>query len=246
MPEESNPDTLPTPRDPTGPCPWCGRISNFDVSGGASLAGRPGPYPVGWIDTHALSTLKCSGCKRTAAVITDETGRGIHWYPAPGMGLLDRQVNKGVASAYDEGMRCLGIGANRAAAVMFRSALSLFVKDKGSEAAKKERHLKNALKHMKADNSLHPSLSEWADHLNQLGNEGAHPEDYDDVTAKEAEELGKFVRHLIHAEYELPAQLRRARGLLKDEPEDNGGAAEESGSGGLPSASDLLGRPGIW
>jgi hypothetical protein len=50
---------------------------------------------------------------------------------------------------------------------------------------------------------------------NQLGNEGAHPEDYDDVTEAEATGLGKFVRHLIRYEYEMPAQLLR-QGLLQD------------------------------
>jgi hypothetical protein len=158
-------------------------------------------------------------------VITDQVGNGIHWYPAPGMGILDKQVNKGVAPAYDEGMRCLSIGANRAAAVMLRSALSLFVKAKGNEKAKGKRHLNNALKHIKADGSLHSSLADWADHLNQLGNEGAHPEDYDDVTAKEAAELGDFVRHLIRHEYEMPAQLLRSRGLLNDS-EDGDEAAD--------------------
>jgi hypothetical protein len=166
--------------------------------------------------THQVATLRCSGCQRAIVVVTDEFARGIHWYPAPGAGTLDPQVPTGVASAYDEGMRCLGINANRAAAVMFRSALSLFVKDKGNEKARAERHLKSALKHMKADNSLHPSLVEWAEHLNQLGNEGAHPEDYDEVTGAEAAELSKFVRHLIELEYEMPARLRRARGLPAD------------------------------
>jgi hypothetical protein len=221
MPETSDPDTLPTPMDPTGPCPWCGRISNFDSQGSSALAwsnsssigASSGAYA-----THTLSTLKCSGCRRVTAVVTDQMGRGVHWYPAPGMGLMDPQVHKGVASSYDEGMRCLGIGAYRAAAVMFRSALSLFVKDKGGEAAQaKRRHLKNALTAMKADGSLHPSLADWADHLNQLGNEGAHPEDYDDVTKQEATDLGKFVQHLIAHEYEMPARLMRARGLLTDE-----------------------------
>jgi hypothetical protein len=216
MSPESNPDTLPTSHDPTGPCPWCGRVSNFEVQPGGSLAHRVADGPFGSYSTHTLSTLRCLGCKRGTVVITDQRGNGIHWYPAPGMGVLDKQVNKGVASAYDEGMRCLSIGANRAAAVMFRSALSLFVKDKGNDKACGERHLKTALKHMKADGSLHSSLAEWADHLNQLGNEGAHPEDYDDVTAKEAAELGDFVRHLIRHEYEMPAQLLRSRGLLVD------------------------------
>lgn len=174
-----------------------------------------GPVP----DIEA-ALLRCHGCRRATVVVTDGSGEGIHWYPAPGAGVLDPQVNAGVASAYDEGMRCLSIGANRAAAVMFRSALHLFVKDKGSEKAKAERHLKNALKVMKDDNQLYPSLWDWADHLNQLGNEGAHPEDYDDITAAEAAGLGKFVQHLIRFEYEMPAQLLRDQGLLNDD-EDN-------------------------
>lgn len=229
MTQEANPDTLPTPMDPTGPCPWCGRISNFELGRGMDqLATRPAPSGGGFdvIPTHKVATLRCSGCKRATVVITNNLGEGLHWYPAPGMGILDKQVHPGVASAYDEGMRCLSIGANRAAAVMFRSALSLFVKDTGNEDAKRERHLKSALKHMKADHSLHPSLADWADHLNQLGNEGAHPEDYDDITAAEAAELGQFVRHLIRHEYEMPAQLLRARGLLKDAEEEAVAAVE--------------------
>lgn len=46
---------------------------------------------------------------------------------------------------------------------------------------------------MREDGSLHPSLWDWADHLDQLGNEGAHPEDYDEVTSEEATALATFV-----------------------------------------------------
>ena len=45
--------------------------------------------------------------------------------------------------------------------------------------AKAERHLRIALKIMNKDGSLHASRSDWADHLNQLGNAGAHSEDYE-------------------------------------------------------------------
>ena len=46
---------------------------------------------------------------------------------------------------------------------------------------------------MRKDGSLHPSLWDWADHLDQLGNEGAHPEDYDEVTSEEATALATLV-----------------------------------------------------
>jgi Domain of unknown function (DUF4145) len=167
--------------------------------------------------TAVAHGMVCQGCAETTIVVTEDWSTGeseiLHVYPAPGAQNLDPAVEVGVASAYDEGMRCLSIHANRAAAVMFRSALHLFVKDKGSPKAQKEKHLKTALEHMKDDDDLHPSLWAWADHLNHLGNEGAHPEDYDDVTGSEAEGLGKFVRHLISSEYEMEARLRRDQGL---------------------------------
>lgn len=211
-----NPDTLPTPADPTGPCPWCARISNFEVKSRTDLSMTVSTAGDFSYADRRLSSLFCSGCKKGTAVISDNHGNGVMWWPVPGSGTLDSQVNAGVASAYDEGMKCLSMGAYRAAAVMFRSALHLFVKDKGSEAAQGERHLKTALKHMKNDGDLHGSLWAWAEHLNQLGNEGAHPEDYDDITQPEAEGLSKFVRHLIRHEYEMPAQLLRDQGLLQD------------------------------
>jgi hypothetical protein len=196
-------------------------VSNFKVEDSEKwLKSEPTGDRGGFEATLEYAILRCDGCGNALLVVTDRRGEGVHWYPPPGAGVLDRQVNMDVASAYDEGMRCLSIGANRAAAVMFRSALSLFVKDKGGARAKDERHLKSALKHMKSDGDLHGSLWDWADHLNQLGNEGAHPEDYDEVTADEADGLGKFVRHLIRHEYEMPAQLLRDQGLLKDDEPD--------------------------
>jgi hypothetical protein len=207
---DTNPDSLPTPSDPTGPCPWCGRISNFDLGAETALS-----FATSFAD-RSVTVLHCHGCRKGTVVVTANDGHGLMWWPVPGAGILDSQVNEGVASTYDEGMRSLAVGANRAAAVMFRSALHLFVKDKGSAKAQGERHLKSALKHMKDDGDLHRSLWDWADHLNQLGNEGAHPEDYDDVTEAEATGLGKFVRHLIRHEYEMPAQLLRDQGLLQD------------------------------
>jgi len=192
-------DPLPTHLSPHGLCPRCGRSSNFVTATVAQVSAE-----------EVAAVLTCAGCTHGVVVVT-RGDVGVHWYPAPGVGTLDPAVDTRLAGAYDEGARCLSIGAPRAAAVMFRSVLSLFVKAKGSTEAKAERHLKAALKIMKEGGSLHPSLWDWADHLNQLGNEGAHPEDYDDVTQAEATELSQFVRHLLTLEYEMPARISRAR-----------------------------------
>lgn len=219
----SNPDTLPTPNDPSGPCPRCGRISNFKVEDREKVLRRMKRQSYAGFVEERADVLTCNGCQESTVVVTERFGSTelglMHVYPPPGAGTLDKQVNDEVASTYDEGMRSLSIGANRAAAVMFRAALHLFIKDRGNDEAKAERFLKPALKHMKESGDLHKSLWAWADHLNQIGNEGAHPEDYDEVTAQEAMGLGKFVRQLIHLEYEMPAQLLRDQGLLQDEDE---------------------------
>jgi hypothetical protein len=179
---------------------------------------------LGFLQERA-DVLTCNGCQESTVVVTERIGGQelglMHVYPPPGAGTLDKLVSDEVASTYDEGMRCLSIGANRAAAVLFRAALHLFIKDRGNEKAKAERFLKPALKHMKESGDLHKSLWDWADHLNQIGNEGAHPEDYDEVTAQEATGLGKFVRQLIHLEYEMPAQLLRDQGLLVDNADED-------------------------
>jgi Domain of unknown function (DUF4145) len=206
-------NSLPTPQDDDGCCPRCGVFAHFDVAASTPLAyGSVGSMSEN-VPVEAATVMRCQACHDAVVVVVNNFGQGMHWYPAPGAGPLDDEVNQDVASCYDEGMRCLSIGANRAAAVMFRSALSLFVKDKGGDKAIKERHLKSALKAMREDGSLHPSLWDWADHLNQIGNEGAHPEDYNEVTSDEATALATFVAHLIRHEYEMPAQLKRARAL---------------------------------
>ena len=149
--------------DPSGPCPRCGMVSNFSLVNQLDLTKLVVVENVSSA-SETMFVLTCMGCGESTVVVVDLVGDGLHWYPAPGAGHMDPAVDAQVASAYDEGMRCLAIGANRAAAVMFRSALHLFVKDKGSDKAKGERHLKTALKYMKDDGALHASLSDWAAH----------------------------------------------------------------------------------
>ncbi|WP_024285642.1 hypothetical protein [Cellulomonas sp. KRMCY2] len=56
------------------------------------------------------------------------------------------------------------------------------------------------------------------------------------MTASEAEGLGKFVRHLIRHEYEMPAQLLRDQGLLNDDQPD----AEEEEPGAAADGDPAL------
>ena len=87
---ERNPDALPDSSDPSGPCPWCGRVSNFTVSSNNSLNPMPGHSS----PMQRVSTLACQGCGKGIAVVEDlyigetrharpgtgqMTYRGFHW-----------------------------------------------------------------------------------------------------------------------------------------------------------------------
>lgn len=60
--------------------------------------GLTGPESV----REAAHGLRCMGCGQALVVVVDHQGRGLHWYPAPGAGHLDKDVDEIVASCYDE------------------------------------------------------------------------------------------------------------------------------------------------
>ena len=206
-----DPDTLPTAEDPTGPCPRCGRTSSFQLRVDQAL------HPVrntGSEPGHERAiVLFCMGCEEGTVVIQRLNGEwsGVHWWPVPGAGVLDPKVSPRVASAYDEGARCLAIHADRAAAVMFRAALAEIVTNKGSQAAQAKPHLHGQLAQMSKDGTLHPSLSDWAKEIKDLGNVGAHPNKLGDIGREDAVNLSHLTRRVIEFLYEVPARIDRSR-----------------------------------
>ncbi len=99
-----DPDSLPDSSDPSGPCPRCGRVSNFTVVNTVPVTFRkdgtywtgPGGVPERPHDAHA-AVLECNGCRDRIVVIEEElvggvrggragarTYRGFHWWPTPG------------------------------------------------------------------------------------------------------------------------------------------------------------------
>jgi hypothetical protein len=136
----SNPDTLPDSSDMAGPCPRCGRISSFSLSGTTvTKTGTIGTLLNTVVERAAV--LSCMGCGQgtTVVEITSDGSKfhGIHWWPPPGAMNLDASVPDDLRTAYDEGMRCLAVQCPHAAVVMFRRLLEGIVADLGSEAARK-------------------------------------------------------------------------------------------------------------
>jgi hypothetical protein len=227
------PDQLPTIDDRRGRCPHCGGASNFDMKDGGPMAveydrnGRLGTI-------QRVGVLRCPGCSKgtvvleeavvtlsqpTAPVVTQspQSGpvitawRGVLWWPVPGAADLDPEIPEPVASAFSEGMRALSVNCPRAAAVMFRAMLAAIVRDKGSEGAQQAGGLYKQLKKMAEEQSLHPTMVEWAAEVRLVGDAGAHPEALDPVTPAEARDLARLCRQFLAVVYETPARIRRAR-----------------------------------
>jgi len=232
---EANPETLPDSRDPSGPCPRCGRISNFHHVGDLPVS-----FGTGYTMSHdgtrrpeeldRVSVLVCLGCHQGTTVIEEQwvgdhparqgigtggtiTWRGVHWWPVPGSADLDEAIPPALRAAYQEATRALAARAPRAAAVMLRRTVEGIVRDKGDEAALKalEKSLAAALGSMADSRHLDGSLADWATEVRIAGNVGAHFDPMDDVSEEEAENLSRLTRQLLHYVYEMPAQIRRSR-----------------------------------
>jgi hypothetical protein len=211
---DPNPDTLPTSSDLAGPCPRCGRVSNFQLDATNDLFQVGTQRGIGVLEK--VSVLRCYGCRRAIVVVetrakTIATFTPVMWWPTPGAGPLDESIPASVAKAYGEGARCLSIQVPNAAAAMLRSALAQVVQDQGSEVAKGKRSLNEALKQMVKDGSLHSTFEDWAGHIKDMGNAGAHPEVFGDVTQEEVEDLQSLVEQLLQFLYVQPARIARAR-----------------------------------
>jgi hypothetical protein len=232
-----DPDRLPDSSNPSGLCPHCARVSSFtlvqilpvvsDKSGThyAAMAGgteRPAK--------KTMAVLRCQGCLDSTVVIQDrltggepgdEKWAGVHWWPPPGIADLDPDVPEPVAESFAEGMRCLSANAPNGAAMLFRTAMTYIVHDKGSDAAKAKRELTDRIKQMVMDGDLNPDLGDWATQLRLLGNAGAHPDIYGEVTREEAGEVARLIKTLLDVLYAVPAMInrrRQARGMFSQNP----------------------------
>ena len=167
-----------------------------------------------------VAILECSGCRDRIVVIEDELvgGRragaagtvsweGVHWWPTPGARSLGPDVPTNVATAYDEGVRCLSAGPPKGAVAMFRTAMTWIVHDKGSEAAKAKGDLKDKVKQMVADGGLTAAVGSWVDHVRLYGNAGVHPDLFGGVSLEEAKDVARLTETLMELLYITPAKI---------------------------------------
>lgn len=224
---ERNPDTMPTRRDPSGKCPQCGRVANFGVSSTQPLRQTRPKNGTASEERENAAILKCQGCEFYSVVIEqkiDGEWHGVFWWPTPDLndvGDIGEDVPSEVGGAYSEGVRCLAVQAPHAAAAMFRTALAHIVDEKGSEAARGKNTLYQRIEQMVKDKTLWESFNDWATHIRETGNAGAHQERWAPLTIEQATDLQKFTRQLIEVLYMVPARLARAMPLPRRSEEEN-------------------------
>ncbi|MFE3989956.1 DUF4145 domain-containing protein [Nocardia tengchongensis] len=139
----------------------------------------------------------------------------LHWWPVHGSAVDMDDVPSNIANFYQEAVRCVSVEAPHAAVAMCRNALALIVQDKGSDAAKRAGSLANSIKKMVEEKTLADWFAEWATHIREVGNAGAHPEAFEEVTLEQAEDLKGLTLALIESLYLHPAKLQRMRPSAK-------------------------------
>jgi hypothetical protein len=227
QPTGRDPDTLPTSTDPSGTCPRCGRAANFSLANLEPLriVGIP-PSPQGGSGgirvVEQVTVLQCMGCEQKSVVIEAEignrTGRtGVMWWPTDHLADLERVagVPSEIVEAYSEGVRCLSVQSPNAAAAMFRTNIAQIVENKGSDAAKAKGTLNARIIQMVQDKTLWDDFGDWAHHIRDTGNAGAHGEQFHPVTMDQATELKTFIREMINFLYEQPARRASASPVTK-------------------------------
>lgn len=219
-----DPDTLPTQADKSGKCPRCGRVSNFDLVQTETLRKQLfGGKRLEELDVERVSVLSCQGCFGKSVVVESRTKReddswyGVVWWPAVHLDDLKGAtgVPSEIAATYSEGVRCVTIQAPNAAVAMFRTSLAQIIEEKASATAKAKNTLFSRIEQMVAEKTLWESFGEWAHHIRDTGNAGAHGEKFDPVTTEQAAELQRFIRELINFLYEQPARLAAAMPVTK-------------------------------
>jgi hypothetical protein len=93
------------------------------------------------------------------------------------------------------------------------------------------------IEQMVQEKTLWNDFGDWAHHVRDTGNAGAHGEKFDPVTMEQATDLQKFIRELINFLYEQPARLAAAMPATKKANTAASGGTTPAGATGTPPGS---------
>lgn len=128
----------------------------------------------------------------------------VQWTPTYGAVEQFPDVPDHIAAAVTEATLCHSVGAYRAVGGLARAVVEATAKEpgaRGSDRSKRIENLTNVSKHTK----------EQAHEVRHFGNEMAHGDFAEDITAEEATEALTLMKAILRAVYQEPRQLARLR-----------------------------------
>ena len=196
-------------------CPGCGDLRRMDMAVRYRTSADP---PV-------LATLNCVQCDAlfTAVLYRGPEGMSLAVFPATRGGLTTPHTPPGVGYYLDQAQRSHSVGANSAAAAMFRGALEHLLFEQGFKdgmCGKKLKDLEAAVVARTAPKWAYELDTEFLQVMKELGDGSIHPND-GDVKKQEVLDSALIakVRHtfqmLLFLIYEVPLQKQDSLEALK-------------------------------
>jgi hypothetical protein len=201
-------------------CPICGGTRKMDMNLRyriPRISGQPPP--------PALATLQCGECGTifTAVFYKGPSGASLAVLPSTRGGLTTPHTPVGVGYYLDQAQRAHSVGANSAAAAMFRGGLDHLLFDQGFKdgmCGKKLKDLEAAIAAGKAPKWAYELDTEFLQVMKELGDGSIHPND-GDVKKQEVLDAALIakVRHtfemLLFLIYEVPLKKQDRLDALK-------------------------------
>lgn len=133
--------------------------------------------------------------------------RPVAWVPRIGVGREYPYVPKHIGAAASEAHACQSIGAHRAAVMLARAVIEATAKDKGITNGT----LYKKIEKMHEHGLVSELVRDQAHEVRYLGNDMAHGDFVEPVSTEEADEILELMAEVLHAVFEMPAQLLRRK-----------------------------------
>ena len=131
----------------------------------------------------------------------------VGWVPKVGVGREYPDVPDHLAPAASEAHECQSIGAHRAAVMLARAVIEATAKAKQITNG----NLYNKIEKMHEQGILSELVRDQAHEVRFLGNDMAHGDFVEPVSTEEADEILELMAEVLHAVFEMPAQLLRRK-----------------------------------
>jgi len=205
--------------EPTARCARCGAVAAVNTT-------SMGPNPGGTTrvdEKHAVFIAVCSACGKGTVAVEYGTwfvyqNSGFSWHRTATrmywpIGAQAMPISEGVKIPDDvlkfwhEAGLCFSVQAYHSAAVMLRNVMAAIANDVGGSDVVAERHLDGKLKKLAAAKPQTGFYLQHMEALKAIGNAGAHPEDWPEVSKSNAETAVMVARYLIEVLYEQPQRI---------------------------------------